>query len=137
MRQFVAYLVPVLLNCLSPGPGSVIVISGQEQKTSTKVLEESDDCQCASAEERERARNEIHQIANSAILATTGHIYRYTCNGTPGWRCVAFMNIKSQEPTHDHITFIIADQHRPNIVILLSGIKPILLIFYSAQPLEL
>ena len=43
-------------------------------------------------EERERARNEIHQIANSAILAiATGHIH--TCNGTPGWRCVAFINM--------------------------------------------
>ena len=91
MSQFVAYLVLVLLNCLSPGPRSIIVISGQGQKTSTKVLEESGDCQCASAEERERARNEIHQIANSAILATTGHIH--TCNGTPGWRRVAFINM--------------------------------------------
>ena len=93
MSQFVAYLVLVLLNRLSPGPGSIIVISGQGQKTSTKVLEEGGDCQCASVEGRERARNEIHQIANSAILATTGHIYRYTCNGTPGWRRVAFINM--------------------------------------------
>ena len=91
MSQFVAYLVLVLLNCLSPGPGSVIIISGQGQKTNTKVLEEGDDCQCTSVEGRERARNEIHQIANSAILATTGHID--TCNGTPGWRRVAFINM--------------------------------------------
>ena len=83
MSQFVAYLVLVLLNCLSPGPRSIIVISGQGQKTYTiKVLEEGDDGQCASVkgrecapiEEREKARNEIHQIANSAILATI-------CNG--------------------------------------------------------
>ena len=101
MSKFVAYLVLVLLNCLSPGPGSIIIISGQGQKTSTKVLEEGDDGQCASMkgrecapiEEREKARNEIHQIANSAILAATGHIYRYTCNGTPGWRRVAFINM--------------------------------------------
>ena len=86
MSKFVAYLVLVLLNCLSPGPGSIIVISGQGQKTSTKVLEEGGDCQCASVEERERARNGIHQIANSAILATI-------CNGTPGWRRVAFINM--------------------------------------------
>ena len=33
--------------------------------------------------ERERARNEIHQIANSAIVSTS----------TPGWRCVAFINM--------------------------------------------
>ena len=34
---------------------------------------------------RESARNEIYEIAN-AILATT-------CNGTPGWRRVAFINM--------------------------------------------
>ena len=92
MSQFVAYLVLVLLNCLSPGPGSVIVVSGQGQKTNTKVLEEGDDWQCPPMEERERTRNEIHQIANSTILAiATGHIH--TCNGTPGWRRVAFINM--------------------------------------------
>ena len=36
--------------------------------------------------ERERAGREIRQIANSAILATI-------CNGTPGWRRVAFINM--------------------------------------------
>ena len=91
MSQFVAYLVLVLLNCLSPGSGSIIVISGQGQKTNTKMLERGDDWQCPSMEERERARNEIYQIANSAILAATGHIH--TCNGTPGWRHVAFINM--------------------------------------------
>ena len=91
MSQFVAYLILVVLSCLSPGPGSVIVISGQGQKTSTKVLDRGDDWQCPPMEERARARNEIHQIANSAILATTGHIH--TCNGTPGWRRVAFINM--------------------------------------------
>ena len=60
MSQFVAYLVLVLLNCLSPGPGSIIVISGQGQKISTKVLERGDDWQCPLMEEREKARNEIH-----------------------------------------------------------------------------
>ena len=92
MSQFVAYLVLVLLNCLSPGPGSIIVISGQGQKTDIKVLEVCGDAQCASVVEREKARNEIHQIANSAILATTGH-QLHTCNGTPGWRRVAFINM--------------------------------------------
>ena len=86
MSQFVAYLVLVLLSCLSPGPGLVIVISGQGQKINTKVLDRGDDWQCPPMEERERARNEIHQIANSEILATI-------CNGTPGWRRVAFINM--------------------------------------------
>ena len=39
MSHFVMYLTLIVLNCLSPGPGSVIIISGQGQKTSTKVLE--------------------------------------------------------------------------------------------------
>ena len=90
MSEFVTYLMLVVI-CLSPGPGSVIVISGQEQTTDVQVLERGDDWQCPPMEERERARNRIRQIANSTILATTGHIH--TCNGTPGWRRVAFINM--------------------------------------------
>ena len=97
MSQFVAYLV---LNCLSPEPGSIIIISGQGQKTDVKVLEESDDGQCASVkgrecapiEERERAKNEIQEIANSTISEIVA-LHIYTCNGTPGWRRVAFINM--------------------------------------------
>ena len=48
-----------------------------------QILDGGDDGQCPSAEAREKA---IHQIANSAILAAT-------CNGTPGWRRVAFINM--------------------------------------------
>ena len=76
---------------LIPGPGSVIIISGQGQEIDIKVLDRNDNQQCASVGETERARNEIRQIANSAILATTGHIH--TCNGTPGWRRVVFINM--------------------------------------------
>ncbi|MCG8624873.1 MAG: hypothetical protein MJE68_23100, partial [Proteobacteria bacterium] len=92
MSEFVAYLT-LVVACLSLGPGSVVVISGQEQlKTDIQVLERGDDWQCPPMEERERARNRIHQIANSAILTiATGHIH--TCNGTPGWRRVAFINM--------------------------------------------
>jgi hypothetical protein len=50
-----------------------------------------EDRECVSAEQRQRARNEIHQIANSAILAITGPLH--TCNRTPGWRRVAFINM--------------------------------------------
>ena len=90
MSECVTYLM-LVVACLSPGPGSVIIISGQGLTTDTKVLEVCGDGHCASVEDRERARNEIHQIASSAILATTGHIH--TCNGTPGWRRVAFINM--------------------------------------------
>ena len=91
MSEFVTYLTLVVAY-LSLGPESVIIISGQGQKTDVQVLERGDDWQCPPMEDRERARNEIHQITNSAIIAiTTGHIH--TCNGTPGWRRVAFINM--------------------------------------------
>ena len=68
--------------CLS-APWSVSIASGQVQVTDVKVLERGDDWQCPTMEERERARNEIHQIANSVIASTV-------CNG---WRRVAFINM--------------------------------------------
>ena len=80
--------------CLS-APWSVSIASGQVQVTDVKVLERVDDWQCPSMEERERARNEIHDITNSVIAGfaaiTTGHIH--ICNGTPGWRRIAFINM--------------------------------------------
>ena len=84
-------ILSVLLMFLWLSSQSVILASGQGQKTSVKVLERGDDWQCPSMEERETMRNEIHQIANSAILNATGLIH--TCNGTPGWRRVAFINM--------------------------------------------
>ena len=84
MSRFVTYLVLTVL-CLSPRPGSVITASGQGQMTDVRVLERGDDWQCPSVEERERARDEIHQITNSAVA--------FVCNGTPGWRRVAFINM--------------------------------------------
>ena len=80
--------------CLS-APGSVSIASGQGEVTDIKVLERDDDWQCPTTEERERARNEIHQTANSVIAGfaaiTTGDVH--TCNDTPGWRRVAFINM--------------------------------------------
>ena len=74
----------VLVLCLSLG--SVIIASGQGRMTDIKVLKRGSDWQCASMEERERTINEVHQIANSAIASSI-------CNGTPGWRRVAFINM--------------------------------------------
>ena len=85
-------LCSLLLHLLLSAPGSVIIARGQGQMTDVKVLERGDDWQCASMEERERARYEIHRIADSVIIASaTGPIH--TCNGTPGWRRVAFINM--------------------------------------------
>ena len=83
------YLVFSVL-CLSPG--SAIEVSGQELKTDIKVLENGGcDGRCTSKEERESARKELRQITISTVLASTGHIH--ACNGTPGWRRVAFINM--------------------------------------------
>ena len=57
MSQFVVYLTLVsVVLCLSSESGSVNMISGQGQTTDVKVLEESGDCQCASVEDRQRAK---------------------------------------------------------------------------------
>ena len=71
MSRFVAYLILVVLSCLSLGPGSVTIISGQGQEMDIKVLDRGGDQQCALAEKRERAISEIRQIMDSAILAAT------------------------------------------------------------------
>ena len=49
-------------------PGSVIIASGQGHKTNVSILEGGCNLQCPSVGEREATRNEIIQIANSAIL---------------------------------------------------------------------
>ena len=84
MRWTVAFLMPSVL-CLCPG--SIVTVNGRVQMINMKVLEKYDDWPCPSVEERERARNEIHQVA------IHGATHSFTCNGTPGWRCVAFINM--------------------------------------------
>ena len=107
-------LVSVL--CLS-APWSVSIASGQVQTTDAiRTLQGGDDGQCPSIEERERTRSDLSQIVASVIatMTTTTTPARsttvgmpteasvttmpsmtgtYTCNGTPGWRRVAFINM--------------------------------------------
>ena len=65
----------------------------EEQTIDAKVLPHSEsDSQCPSAEETERVLNEIHRITYQAIANMSG-ANLYTCNGTPGWRRVAFINM--------------------------------------------
>ena len=134
MSWTIAFL---MLSALSLCPGSLMTTSGQGQVTEIKVLQGGDDGHCSSVEERERARNKIHQIVrNSVIVATfstttgstttipsttTSATTKFTtvskttmsttaaittvptttgtytraniCNGTPGWRRVAFINM--------------------------------------------
>ena len=69
-------------------PGSVIrIASGQIIIAGAKVLDGGDDGQCPSVEEGERARNEIDQAVGSVTVG------EYSCNGTPGWRHIAFINM--------------------------------------------
>ena len=110
MSWIVPYLV---LSVLCVSPGSVITASGQVQMIDMQVLEGDGDWQCPSMEERERARNKIHQIVDTLITTTftqpptsasttatpstttsvTTMPTMYTCNGTPGWRRVTFVNM--------------------------------------------
>ena len=75
-----------VLSCLSPI--SECAASGKEHVTNVMVLQGG---QCPSEEERERLRNKIHQITNSVIASMT--IGLHSCNGSPGWRRVAFINM--------------------------------------------
>ena len=85
-------MIPLSLLILCVSHGSIIIANGQVQVTNVKVLQGAMDewQQCPSMEEREKARNEIDQIASQVIASMTG---TYTCNGTPGWRRIAFINM--------------------------------------------
>ena len=65
---------------------AVNTVSGQAQMVDIKMLKGGDGGGCALKEERQRALDEIHQTVESLLE-------NYTCNGTPGWRRVAFINM--------------------------------------------
>ena len=54
-----------------------------------KTLPTSVGGRCAQMEERGRVRNEIRQSVNEDIVA----LYSHTCNGTPGWRKIIYINM--------------------------------------------
>ena len=81
MYLLIVFLVLWLSN------GLVTTADGQLQMTDIKVLERGDDGQCSSIEGKERALNEIHQIADSVIASMS------MCNGTLGWSRIAFINM--------------------------------------------
>ena len=82
MPTTVCSMLLVVICCLSLGP--VTTVSGQVQKVDMKVIQGGGG-QCPSTEETERAINEIHQTIIS--------LYNSICNGTTGWRRVAFINM--------------------------------------------
>ena len=118
----ICVLSSILLLLWLSAPWSVNLVSAQVQIIDFKVLEGGDDGQCASVEEREEARNEIHQIVTSVIAdtfsttpiasttvvpsstinsattmsttdSTATHPTMIDCNGSPGWKRVVFINM--------------------------------------------
>ena len=106
------YLVLSILSALSPGSAIIAYPLGQVHTTDAIVdLKGGEVGRCHSVEERERARNEMHQSISSIIttlaetatstvtaMTTPGTpaptmTSTYTCNGSPGWRRVAFINM--------------------------------------------
>ena len=90
----------LMLFVLYLSPESVTTASGQVQTADAiRTLKGGGAGQCPSVEERERARNELNHFVASVIANTTSAptmptmTGTYTCNGTPGWRRVAFINM--------------------------------------------
>ena len=71
---------------------SIVIATRGQQGLEIKVLPTSVGGQCPSVEERERVRNEIHQLVNETVYDIVAS-YSHTCNGTPGWKRIAFINM--------------------------------------------
>ena len=71
---------------------SIIIATRGQQGVEIKVLPTIVEGQCPSVEERERVRNEIHQLVNEAVYDIAA-LSTHTCNGTPGWKRIAFINM--------------------------------------------
>ena len=71
---------------------SIVLTARGQPGIETKVLPTSVGGQCPSVEERERVRNEIHQLVNETVYDIAAS-YLHTCNGTPGWKRIAFINM--------------------------------------------
>ena len=69
---------------------SIVIANGVQLGLEIKVLPTSVGGQCPSVEERERVRNEIHQLVNETVCNISN---TYFCNGTLGWKRIAFINM--------------------------------------------
>ena len=90
----------IIVICLL---SSIIMATRGQQGIEMKVLPTSVGGQCPSVEERERARNEIRQLVNNIAAS-----YSHTCNGTPGWKQIAYINMTDTNyscPTGLNFTF--------------------------------
>ena len=78
----------VVLSLLS----SIVIATRGQSGLEIKVLSTSIGGQCPSVEERERVRNEIHQLVNETVYDIAAS-YLHTCNDTSGWKQIAFINM--------------------------------------------
>ena len=81
----------IIVICLL---SSIVIATRGQQGIEIKVLPTSVGGQCPSVEERERVRNEIHQLVNETVhVYDIAASYSHTCNGTSGWKRIAFINM--------------------------------------------
>ena len=79
----------IIVICLL---SSIVIATRGQQGLEIKVLPTSVGGQCPSVEERERVRYEIHQLVNETVYDIVAS-YSHTCNGTPRWKRIAFINM--------------------------------------------
>ena len=82
----------IIVICLF---SSIVIATRGHQGIEIKELPTSVGGQCPSVEERERVRKEIHQLVNESVYMydIVASQYSHTCNGTPGWKRIAFINM--------------------------------------------
>ena len=73
---------------------AVITASDQRQMIDIKLLQAGDGGQCSPMEDREMVKREIFEIVKQSVQEISAFYSNlYTCNGTLGWRCVAYINM--------------------------------------------
>ena len=85
---------------------SIIIATRGQPRHALKVLPTSVGGQCPSVEERERARNEIHQLVNETVY-DIADLSTHTSCGTSGWKRIAFINMTDTSyscPTGPNLT---------------------------------
>ena len=85
LRMYICFLIVYLST-------AVITASGRRQMIDIKLLQAGDGRQCSPMEDREMVKREIFEIVKQSVQEIAAS-YSYTCNGTPGWRRVAYINM--------------------------------------------
>ena len=85
LRMYTCFLIVYLST-------AVITAIGQRQMIDIKLLQAGDRGQYSPMEDREMVKREIFEIIKQFVQEIAAS-YSYTCNSTPGWRCVTFINM--------------------------------------------